>query len=265
MFYKYTYPSIEYVLATGHYPEPCRKNVRHHPTFFSTPPVQVFHIAHGHIPVFLPLPPSYSSSRLHSRSPSEYAAATFQPRNRSFTVTVPHSVANKKLPTRNSSSEPSPPNAGTSAMIMNIANEGKDKLLMSNVHYPSDSDVETMAEGVGAAISAHGDSPDDVSNKTTMSESISYLESDNETRPVPVTSSKGTKQQGEDVSQDSTQVYQVSRKFAAEDEDSVYKRIGSSRARHRAMSYSHLQNQAGTSGSASRNYTSTNQQGIRVN
>src|ERR1700748_2507378 len=105
MSYKYVYPSIEYVLATGHYPDPCRKHVRHHPTFFHAPPVQVFHVAHGHIPVFLPLvrnllflsfssesqdlcstrqPPSYGYSKRH---PDPEHALVNRPRNRCFTVT----------------------------------------------------------------------------------------------------------------------------------------------------------------------------------
>ena len=53
-FAKWTYPTIGFVLATAHYPERYREATRHHPTYYPAEPVQLFHLARGHIPIMIP-------------------------------------------------------------------------------------------------------------------------------------------------------------------------------------------------------------------
>ena len=53
-FAKWTYPSIRFVLATAHYPERYREATRNHPAYYPAEPVQLFHLARGHIPIMIP-------------------------------------------------------------------------------------------------------------------------------------------------------------------------------------------------------------------
>lgn len=261
MSYKYVYPSIEYVLATGHYPEPLRKHVRRHPTFFRAPPVQVFHVAHGHIPVFVPLPPSYGSSRRHGDDSD--AASVPRPRNKCFTVTIPSSVANKNLPPRNTTQkkvELASPTMGTSVMITSK----RDHLPPSNVlHHSSECDIETTEEVVDT-VSVSNASPSDVSNKTSMSESSAIaVVSDNETKPPPGLGGVNGYVRGQAPTRRKPQV--------SEDQD-IYRKLLPAKPRPSAtQSYSRPRPHAsssskseGSSGFSNRKYAPV-QRGIRVN
>jgi len=186
MSYKYTYPSIEYVLATGHYPEPCRKSVRHHPTFFPAPPVQVFHIAYGHVPVFIPLPSATYGYSTHTRRHVHNGA--FWPRNRSFTVTVPSSVANKNLLSRTTSSEsiatPLEPSSrtamGVSVMTMTMTSTRADAASFETTSIDTFAAFDDHDTRSGKGVDEHVDASSLPSDE--MSES-SRNESDVETMP----------------------------------------------------------------------------------
>jgi len=261
MSYKYTYPSIEYVLATGHYPEPARKSARHHPIFFPAPPAQVFHIAHGHIPVFIPLPPSYGystptpNSRIHSEN-----AAVFRPGNRCFTVTVPSSVTNKNLLSRNQSFiEPMSRKMGSSVMTMNVKtvnNKDRDSLPTRSVHKTSKLGVEISMKDV-SAVGAPGASSRDISNKQSNMSESSLFKSDVETMPRS-REAGDFKSSDEETLQDNAQGPQV-----LQDGESIA--FGQAR-RWRSRTQSHLSDpaKAGSSGLANRKHTLAKRRGIQV-